>query len=91
MGAELPPESGPSRESLLAELEDYVRDSIITGSGDYVLSVLIDLVISSEREQRPLFPLLEEPLFFRKHIRPWIIAGYAEYSKIEEAKKETVT
>jgi hypothetical protein len=44
--------------------------------------VLIDLVLASEQENRPLYPrLIEEPTFFRL-IKKWIIRAVEVNAKI---------
>lgn len=92
MGAATPaPLSDPglSRADYLAKIEDYVKDSIVSGSADPVLSIIIDLVLDAE--QRPLFfDPIREPYFFSRHVRRWILEGVKERSAINEGKKKLV-
>lgn len=42
------------------------------------------LVLESEQSGRPLFSLLDEPYFFRKLVKPWILSGIEERRKLEQ-------
>jgi hypothetical protein len=51
------------------------------------LELLIDLALESEK--RPLYPsTIEEPYFFRRYIKPWILDGINELSRAEKRKQE---
>jgi hypothetical protein len=46
---------------------------------DVYLGRLIDLVVDSIVDNRPLFPdLFKEPIFYRKHFKRWVKDGIAE-------------
>lgn len=78
-----------SREDLLAELEDYVKDCIRVGSADPVLAIIIDLTLEAERQKRPLFSdALKEPYFFGKYVKRWILEGIEESAAINVKQKE---
>lgn len=78
-----------SRIDLLAEIEDYVKDSIVTDTGDAVLSIIIDLTLQAERDNRPLFSNpIKEPYFYSRFVRRWILEGVEERVKSEEANKK---
>jgi hypothetical protein len=55
----------------------------LTGSEDPYLLVLTELVLTSDRDKRELYPLLEEPVFYRKYIRRWILEGMEEVKKLK--------
>ena len=77
-----------SLEGQLGELEEAVKDHILTGDGDPVLRVLVDLTAASITEERPLFPnLLEEPAFFRKYFKSWVREGLLERAKLQAAEE----
>lgn len=47
------------------------------GSNNAALNLVVDIVLNSEREKRPVFDFLEEPVLFRK-VRRWILEGLKE-------------
>ena len=49
---------------------------------------MIDLVITSDRENRPLFALIEEPHFLRRYVKPWILSGFEERVRVDEERKK---
>ena len=66
-------------------MEEYVKDAILTNEfTDLVLLRLVELTIASDQESRdnlcrPLFSsVLQEPVFFRKHFRLWVIEALEE-------------
>lgn len=84
--AEAPP--GRDRDEFLGELEDYVKDSILTTSGDPVLAKLIEIVLDADRES--LFPLaLDEPVLFRR-IRRFILEGIRERLLVAEVARKAI-
>ena len=70
------------------ELEDAVKDLIVTGStDDSVLDYLVGLTLTAIGEARPLFPnLLEEPYFYQRYFRKWVAEGLEELRKIAESE-----
>jgi hypothetical protein len=84
-----PPPAGEDRERILGELEDYVKDALLVGTDDYVLNIVIDLVMA-ERDGKPLFNPIDEPFFFRRFVRPWILTGIKERDTIENIKKKAI-
>ena len=76
-------------EGRLAELEEATKDFILTGEGDPVLRLLVDLTAVSIIEGRPLFPNpLEEPAFFRKYFKEWVREGLQERAKLKQVEEE---
>ena len=83
-----PPKS-ETLEGRLGELEEAVKDHVLTGEGDVVLRLLVDLTAVSIVEGRPLFPNpLEEPAFFRKFFKEWVREGLQERAKLRQAEEE---
>ncbi len=82
----------PKSETLdrrLGELEEAVKDFILTGEGDGVLRLLVDLTAASITEERPLFPNpMEEPAFFRKWFKVWVREGLVERGKLQQVQQE---
>ena len=82
----------PKSEDLagrLGELEEVVKDYILTGGGDPTLRLLVDLTAVSITEERPLFPNpLEEPAFFRKFFKVWVREGLQERAKLNASELE---
>ena len=73
----------------IGELEEAVKDHILTGEGDPSLRLLVELTAVSIAEERPLFPNpLEEPAFFRKFFKIWVREGLQERGKLEAAEQE---
>jgi len=74
----------------LIELEEYIKDAIITRSGDdRMLAIVLDIVLSSIADGRPLYPnIFDEPIFYRRYIKPWIEEGLREAAKIAEVTKQ---
>lgn len=89
MGTE-PPKSeddpGKGRiADLLEELEDAVKDAILTTTDDPILSILLEITLNSLVTHRPLFDNpLEEPIFYRRHFVKWVEEGLQERAKTEE-------
>jgi hypothetical protein len=72
---------------LLAEMEDVVKDAILTGEvTDIVLSNLIEITTYSKVSDRPLFsdPLVE-PVFYRRYFSRWVVEGLEERMKADKA------
>ncbi len=69
-------------------MEDYVKDAILTNEfTDLCLIRLVDLTITSIRNNRPLFPtLLDEPVFFRKYFYLWVSEALEEKKMLAEAE-----
>ena len=65
-------------------MEDIVKDAIITGdTDDRVLDLLIDIVVSSIQDGRPLFPnVMTEPSFYRRYFRRWVAEALAELASM---------
>ena len=83
--------SGPKLdvEDLFAELEDTVKDAMVEGAtADHYLGLLLENVLVSIVENRPLFTNpLDEPAFYRT-FRRWVAEGIGEAVKISQAQKE---
>ena len=83
--------SGPKLdiEDLFAELEDIVKDAMVEGSTtDHYLGLLLENVLVSIAENRPLYASpLDEPAFYRT-FRRWVAEGIGEAVKISQAQKE---
>ncbi len=77
---------------LLAEMEDAVKDDILSGEvNDLVLSNLIEIVTYSKVTGRPLFASpLDEPAFYRRYFARWVEEGLEEKRKVEQAKVDPV-
>ena len=73
---------GPKRpvDEVFGELEEAVNDAILSGqTDDRVLEILIDLTVTSEHQNRPLFPtVIDEPDFYRLHFKKWVLESLAE-------------
>jgi len=67
-------------------MEEAVSDAIITERcEDIVLARLIDLALVEIREMRFLFPNpLDEPVMYRRYLKPWVSAGLAEAEAIRD-------
>jgi hypothetical protein len=78
------------RDEILEELEDSIKDAILTGSTpDPVLSVLLEITINSVTTGRPLFDNpLKEPAFYRRKFYPWVKEGIEEYRKVQAGDKQ---
>lgn len=93
MGPKKAPEpDGRERGDDLVDLEDYIKDYIVSGlDDDPILNQYLALVLAEQETGVPLYdlPLLDRPAFFERKIRPWILEGYQERAKISElsAKK----
>ena len=73
-----------SWEREIEEIEEYVIESILTDSPNLYLRVLIDIVLTSETENRPLYSVLEEPVLYR-YMKRFIMRGIGSANKIKEA------
>lgn len=85
-----PPKSTEDLQRLsdtLSEMEDAVKDAILTGAtDDIVLSYLIEIASYSKFTDRPLFPNpLMEPIFYRRYFYRWVVEGLAEKEKTDTA------
>ncbi len=80
----------PKSAELLGELEDIVKDAILTDNyEDPVLTRLIEITLASITEKRPLFPtVLEEPEFFRRYFRRWVEEGMQERIQERAAQEQ---
>lgn len=97
MGPKKPPKPGEqTRRGLkerLGDLEDYLKDYILEeGSDDPILNQYISLVRLEEKLGIPAFTggLLDRPIFWERHIRPWILEGFQELQIISDLKKPPV-
>jgi len=61
-----------------------VIESILTDNPDRYLRVLIDIVHTSETENRPLYSVLEEPILYR-YLKDYIMRGIESAIKVKEA------
>jgi hypothetical protein len=69
-------------------MEAAVREAVDHISDDAVLAQLVELVLEEEIEKRPLFPnLLDEPVFFRRYFRRWVMEALKEKQSIGDATK----
>jgi hypothetical protein len=65
--------------TLLAELEDDVRNAVNSGTDDLVLAKLIEITTRSINTKRDLFPdLLSAPAFYENYFRPWVQSALEE-------------
>lgn len=65
-------------------MEEAVNDAIHTGqTDDSVMRLLIELITRSLVSKQPVFPLLDEPVLFRK-MQGWVVDANAEVAKVEE-------
>lgn len=81
------PTAGKRR--FLIELENYIKDYIITESNDdLLLNNYMQLVLEANRLGVDIFSggLLDRPQLFYRYVRPFILAGFKELGAIEEAK-----
>jgi hypothetical protein len=64
-----------------------VKDAVLTGEcDDPILQGLLEITIASINDSRPLYAtLLEEPAFYRKFFRKWVVEGLKERSEAREA------
>lgn len=69
-------------------MEEHVKDAILTNEfTDLVLLQLVELTIYSIRNDRPLFPnLMQEPTFYRKNFRQWVVEAMEEKRVMDEAQ-----
>lgn len=87
-----PDESRGLKEEL-EELEDYLKDYILEErSDDSLLNQYISLVRLEEKTRVPIFTsgLLDRPIFWERHIRPWILEGFRELQIISDLAKPLV-
>lgn len=63
-----------------------MKDTIVTQrTSDPVLLTLLEIVVTSVAEERPLFNNpLEEPPFYRRYFRRWVKEGLEEAAKIAQ-------
>jgi len=55
------------------------------------LALLVGLVLESESTKQPIFPsLIDEPVFFRRYIKPWILEGVQEYRSLDVMKNKAL-
>lgn len=88
-----PDESGRGLREEFGELEDYLKDYILEEKNDDpFLNQYISLVRLEERFGTPIFTggLLDRPIFWERHIRPWIIEGFRELQLISDLAKPPV-
>lgn len=77
----------------LVEIEDYVKDYIVTKEADDpILSQYIALVRKERRTGIPIFTcgILDRPAFFENFLRPWILEGLQELDAMEEARQDAL-
>ena len=73
----------------MAELEEAIKDAVITRPEDPILAILLEVTMASVQDGRPLFPNpLEEPLFYRKYFRRWVLEGLKESADLAKAHQE---
>ncbi|GAF73974.1 unnamed protein product, partial [marine sediment metagenome] len=73
-----------SWERELEEIEEYVIECLISNNLDIYLTVLVDIVFTSESENRPLYSVIEEPVIYR-FLKGYIMRGIESAKKIKEA------
>ena len=79
----------PKSKKILEELENVVKDAVVSGSDDPVLEHLIELTITSLLEGRPLYQnILEEPDFYRRYFKKWVKEGLREHEAMEKIKNK---
>ena len=87
---------GERREGLkqrLGELEDYLKDYILEeANDDPILNQYISLIRLEEKIGVSIFTggLLNRPIFWERHIRPWILEGFQELQTISDLAKPPV-
>ena len=74
----------------MALLAEAVNDAIITGhTNDEVLDLLLDITVVSITEGRPLFPNpLEEPVFYRRYFKEWVLEGLEDIQELKKLSKQ---
>ena len=67
-------------------MEDAINEAIDEQSKDVVLLKLVEITAASIIEERPLFDnILTEPVFYRRHFKPWVKKGIDEALKLRAA------
>ncbi len=83
---------GPKRpvSEVFDELEEAVNDAIMSGqTDDRVLEILIDLTVTSEHQNRPLFPnVMDEPDFYRLYFKKWVLESLAEAAALNSLENK---
>lgn len=96
MGPKKPTKPGEQRRGLkerLGDLEDYLKDYILEDkSDDPILNQYISLVRLEEKTGIPVCTggLIDRPIFWERHIRPWILEGFQELQTISDLSKPPV-
>ena len=71
-------------------MEEIVKESIYIGAvqDDPVLGLLLSLTMKEINTGRHLFPNpLEEPVFYARYIKPWVIETLEKRRKMREPKQ----
>jgi hypothetical protein len=58
-----------------------------TGKADSSLDIIVELIFLEYIQDRELFSLYQEPLFYRK-LRKWVLDGLEEVGKIKKKEGE---
>ena len=70
---------------LLAQLEEEVRNAVTDTTDDMVLARMIEITIRAIQTKRELFDnLLEEPVFYVRHFRPWVETALVERDALDK-------
>ena len=80
----------PKSAELFEELEDEVKDAIVTGiTEDRVLDQILLIVINAIQTGRQLYSNpLEEPAFYQKYLRRWVDEGLEELMKVKRLEEK---
>ncbi len=69
-------------------MEEAVKIAVRDGSDDLALNLVVEMVIASIREKRPVFPnLAEEPLIYRRYIHRWVKEALDEEAALRNAQQ----
>ena len=72
----------------LEQMEDTVKEAVMNGTEDVVLSLMIETAISSFQTGQPIFSTLsEEPLFFRRYFKRWVREAMADIAALKKAEQ----
>ena len=83
--------NAPKSEELLAELEDEIKDAIISEhTDDRILGQTLMIVINAIQTDRHLYANpLDEPYFYQQYLRRWVEEGFEELAKISKIQNKS--
>ena len=72
-------------------MEAAIKEAMFAGvaENDPSLAIILRLTIDEIVDRKAIFPSpLEEPMFFRRYIRPWVFDSINKLRELEDEKRK---